>query len=190
MKTLILFFIPILFLFSEQKYPDIKIDGFHDLEIGVDKNSIKKCLRKKKIEAYFYRTTGESEYVEEEYEEEDYENLDEYKVWAYEVKLKKRYKIIGGIDIQAIEVQFDDNDKISNILIMINKDDENRIMDLYGAFLESLDETFCSSGVDGPPTYYCMWENEKNKVKIYDWNGIGETDYNEFLWVEYEKRRR
>lgn len=185
MKTLILFFIPIIFLFSEKKYPDIRIDGFHDLEIGTEKNAIEKCLQNKKIEAYFFRTEGEREY-----EEEDYETPDEYKTWAYEVKLKKKYQKIAGIDIHAIEVQFDEEDKISNILIMIDKSDEERIMDLYGAFLETLGETFCSSGVNGLPTYHCVWENENNKVKIYDWTGIGETDYKEFLWVEYEKRRR
>lgn len=194
MKFIITLFFPILFLIFESNHSDIRIEGFHDLEIGTAKGEIKKCLKKKKIEAYFYRTPGESEYeYEEEYEDEypeDYEDdLDQYKIWAYEVKLKKEYKKIGGIPIQAIEVQFDDEDKISNVLIMIDKSDEDRIMDLYGAFLETLGETFCSSGVDGPPTYYCMWDNGKSKVNIYDWNGIGESDFTEFLWVEYKKMR-
>lgn len=187
MKLFIILFTSIVFLFSDTVHADIKIEGFHDLEIGTSKNKIKKRLQKKKMEAYFFRK-GEEDY-KNEYPEEYEETPDEYKTWAYEVKLKKQYKKIAGIPIQAIEVQFDDQDKISNVLIMIDKSDKDRILDLYGAFLETLGDTFCSSGVDGPPTYYCMWDNGKSKVNIYDWNGIGESDFTEFLWVEYKMMR-
>ncbi|MGK0390969.1 MAG: hypothetical protein ACI94Y_003729 [Maribacter sp.] len=129
---------------------------------------------------------GESD--ESGYLEDDEETPDEYKVWEYEVKLK--YKKIGGIPIKAIEVQFDDEDKISNVLIMIDKSDEDRILDLYGAFLMTLGETFCSSGANGLPTYYCMWDNGVSKVNIYDWTGMGESTFTEFLWVEYKNLRR
>jgi hypothetical protein len=187
MKFLIALFIPVLFLISNN-HTDIKIEGFHDLEIGTPKSKVKKLLKKKRLEAYFFRTEGESD--ESGYPAEDEETPDEYKTWVYEVKLKKKYKKIGGIPIKAIEVQFDDEDKISNILIMIDKSDEDRILDLYGAFLMNLGETFCSSGANGLPTYYCMWDNGVSKVNIYDWNGIGESTFTEFLWVEYKNLRR
>ncbi len=160
---------------------DIEINGFHDLRIGTPFSKVKKLLGKKKMESYFIR---EDDYYEPDPEEECY-------LCAYQVKLKKKYKSISGIPIHSIEVQFDEEQKISNVLIMIDKSKEDVIWELYGKFLEALGETFCASGVDGAPTYFCGWDNEddRTEVKIYDWNGIGESDFDEFLWVEYERLR-
>ncbi len=188
-----------MFSFLGLSAQKVEFSGLHDLKMGASHKSVKKLLKKKKIESYFNRTPAkiDPEILEEMgddpfmYEDEDVPPEGCYRC-VYEVKLKKKkFRSLAGNKIEAIEVEFDDENKISNILVMMDKSDKDKMLDVYGACLTSLGDTFCTQGVDGPPSIYCIWDDTENRieVKLFDWDGIGEGDYDEFLWLEWRQAR-
>lgn len=166
------------------------IKGHKDLIIGTDYAKLEKLLEKDKVIDYFSKegmddmiTKG---YITKDELAEEQESYFEYtKYTTYQLKKElKNYKSYMNMKVEMIELRFDKDMKLAKVLVFLERTADN-IIKLQGEFLEILGPTLCASGAQGPPSYYCTWEEGDYKVKIFDWTGIGESEYDDFLWVDY-----
>ena len=167
-------------------YSQETMNGFHALKIGTDYTTVKTLLDTKKTMGYylaqefaFYKSADPS-VKEEEYPKDFYPVLN----------TEKKYFTYLGVPVTSVEVSFDDNNKLSHIMIIIPKNPKNE-KTIQANARKVLGQTDCSHDLDPetqqPVNFFCMWFGEDTEVIICNWNGIGEMTYDKDIMVEIKR---
>lgn len=161
---------------SAQISEHVTYTGYGNVALGYSYKSLRNILEEDPHRDYY--TQKEMDYyIPKGVSEDEFDDTPN----AYYIKPGlATYSSIFGVSVAKTEVVFDEDDKVSQILLFIPKNTETKFR-----LIEQAEYRFGKDACDlMEGKFYCSW---KGSVHIYDYEELGEIVYNEYIYIRFSK---